>query len=307
MSSTMLQLCQQVIGELGTRTQPAVIAASNDTDLLQILALMNAVGYELQREYQWQALTTEYRFPTVFYTYTGTTTANSTSVTAMSSIVGLASTNQTFIAVGGSIPQDTYVVSASGTTVVLSQAAASAGTAVSITFSQTKYPMPSDYDRLIDGTDWDKSQHWQMIGPETMQQKEWLKSGYISTGPRARYYLQGNTFQIWPPLGVAHTLGFDYVSNLWVTATGVTTGPTKTAFTADTDTAIFPDRVLVLGAKLKYFEIKGFDTTALYRDYTMQRDIAKAADGGSPTLSFAPMPSQVLLNWNSIPDSGYGT
>lgn len=304
MASTMLQLCQQVIAEIGTRTVPTAIASSTDVDLVQILALMNAIGYELQREHQWQGLVTEYRFTTEFYTYTGTTTANSTSVTAMSSIVGLTS-DSTFMAVGGSIPQDTYVTAASGSTVTLSNAAASAGT-VSITFSKTKYAMPSDYDRLIDGTDWDKSQHWQMIGPETMQQKEWLKSGYISSGPRVRYYQQGNKFQIWPPLGVAHLLGFDYVSNLWVTATGGT-NPSKTSFTVDSDTCIFPDRMMVLGTKLKYFEIKGFDTTALYRDYTMQKDIAKASDAGSPTLSFAPLPSQVLINWNNIPDSGYGS
>lgn len=305
--TTMLALQQQVYNEIGTRTTPSSIAGSTDVDIVQMLALMNACGYELQREWQWQALTTEYRFPTVFYTYTGTTTANSTSVTAMSSIVGLSGTNSTFQAVGGSIPQDTYVVSASGTTVVLSQAAASAGTAVSITFSQTKYPLPSDYDRLIDGTDWDKSQHWQMIGPETMQQKEWLKSGYISTGPRIRYYLMGNTFQVWPPLNVAHTLGFDYVSNYWVTGTGITTGPNKTSFTVDTDTCIFPDRLMVLGTKLKYFEIKAFDTTALYRDYMRHLDIAKSSDAGNPTLSFAPQPSQVLIGWGNIPDSNYGT
>lgn len=303
--TTMLQLSQQVIAELGTQTAPASIASSGNVDLLQILALMNATGNELQREYQWQALTTEYRFATVFYTYTGTTTANSTSVTAMSSIVGLTS-DSTFMAVGGSIPQDTYVTAAAGTTVTLSNAAASSGTLVSITFSQTKYALPSDYDRLIDGTDWDKSQHWQMIGPETMQQKEWLKSGYISTGPRVRYYLQGNKFQVWPPLNVAHTLGFDYVSNLWVTAAGGTS-PSKTSFTVDTDTCIFPDRLMVLGTRLRYFEIKGFDTTAVYRDYTTQRDISKAADGGSPTLSFAPLPSQVLIGWDNIPDSGYGS
>lgn len=305
--TTMLQLQQQVYAEIGTRTVPTAIASSTDVDIVQMLALMNSVGYELQREYQWQNLVTEYRFPTVFYTYTGTTAAGSTSVTAMSSIVGLSGTNQTFVAVGGSIPQDTYVVSASGNTVVLSQAAASNGTAVSITFSQTKYPMPTDYDRLIDGTDWDKSQHWQMIGPETMQQKEWLKSGYISSGPRVRYYMQGGMFQIWPPLGVAHTLGFDYVSNYWVTGTGVTTGPNKTSFTVDTDTCVFPDRLMVLGTKLKYFEIKSFDTTSLYRDYSRHLDIAKSSDAGSPTLSMAPLPSQVLINWNNIPDSGYGT
>jgi hypothetical protein len=64
---------------------------------------------------------------------------------------------------------------------------------------------------------------------------------------------------------------------------------------------------MVLGIKKKYFEIKGFDVTALTRDYEKQLNIAKAADAGSPTLSMAPRKSSVLIGWENIPDSNYGT
>jgi hypothetical protein len=83
--------------------------------------------------------------------------------------------------------------------------------------------------------------------------------------------------------------------------------PDKTAFTVDTDKSIFPDRLMVLGTKLKYFEIKGFDTTALYRDYQRHLDLAKAHDAGSPNLAMAPRPANQLIGWINIPDSGYGT
>ena len=83
------------------------------------------------------------------------------------------------------------VVSVSPTTVVLSQAVTSTSTGTFV-FSQVKYALPAAYDRLIDRTDWDKTQHWEMLGPETMQQVQWLKSGFISTGPRVRYYLIKN-------------------------------------------------------------------------------------------------------------------
>ena len=304
--TTMLQLCQQVYAEIGTRTVPSAIASSIDVDIVQMLALMNAVGYELQREWQWQALTQEYRFTMATFSGTGNTTNGVALLTGVSPVIALANLNNYQIT-GNGIPQDTYggVVSG-GTTTALSNAATSNNTGSTYTFTQTKYPMPADYDRLIDGTQWDKSRHWQMIGPETMQQKEWLKSGYISTGPRIRYYLQGNTFQVWPPGGQTDVLGFDYVSNYWVTVGGGS-APLKTSFTADTDTCVFPDRLMVLGTKLKYFEIKSFDTTALYRDYMRHLDIAKSSDQGAPTLSMAPMAAQVLINWNSVPDSGYGS
>ena len=59
--------------------------------------------------------------------------------------------------------------------------------------------------------------------------------------------------------------------------------------------------------KLKYLEAKGLDTTAVYRDFTRQLDIAKANDAGSPDLSMAPRMENVLIGWENIPDSGYGS
>lgn len=301
--TTLLQLVQQARGEMGLSV-PTAVASSLDTDIIQTLALLNAVGYELQRQHNWQALDKEYRFTTVYYTYTGTSTSGNTSLTSMSSIVGL---DSTFMISGTGINQDTYVSTASGSTVVMSQAASASGTGTSFTFGQTKYALPSDWDRQIDRTHYDKSRHWEMLGPESAQQWQWLKSAYISTGPRIRYRILGNYFQIWPLTSSNDYLGFEYISKNWVTASGTTTGPDKTSFTVDSDTCIYPDRLMVLGLKLKYFEVKGFDTTALFRDYTRELNLAKSNDQGSATLSFAPRVSSILIGYENIPDSGYGT
>jgi hypothetical protein len=99
-------------------------------------------------------------------------------------------------------------------------------------------------------------------------------------------------------------LGFEYISNYWARNAG---GTAQGSFLLDTDTSIYPDRLMVLGLKLKYFETKGFETTALYRDYNMQLEIAKSADSGAANLSFAPRISTVLIGWVNIPDSGYGS
>lgn len=303
----MLQLVQQASVEMGLAS-PSTVAGNTTQNVVQTLALLNACGYELERQFQWQAQTVAYTFQTPFFTYTANVSASSTTISNLSSTTGLTTTPTYFQVTGTGIPTNTFLVSvnAGAQTAVLTNTPTTAGTAVSLTFSQVRFAMPSDFDRLIDRTDWDKSQHWEMLGPETAQQWEWLTSGYISTGPRVRYRVFGSVFQIWPALGANHQLGFEYMSNLWVTATGGTV-PTKSAFTVDTDTCIFPDRLMVLGTKLKYFEIKGFDTTALYRDYTMQLDISKANDAGSPTLSLAPRQSSVLIGFENIPDANYGT
>jgi hypothetical protein len=298
---TMLSLIQQATGEMGLSV-PTAIASNTAPDQVQQLALLNAVGKELQREYQWQGITVEYQFNTPFYAYTGTATNGLTTLSGMSSVASL-STN--FMVTGTGIPQNTYYVSDNGTDIVLSNAATATATGT-YTFSQTKFVLPSTFDRLIDRTDWDKTQHWEMLGPETPQQWQWLKSGFISTGPRVRYRMLAQELQIWPPLGANHLLGLEYITSSWV-ALAAGSQPTKAAFTLDTDTCVFNDRLMVLGLKLKYAEAKGLETLALYRDYKNQLDIAKANDGGSPTLSMAPRISSILVGWNNLPDSGYGS
>lgn len=303
MSATMLQLIQQATAEMGVSV-PTSIAGNTQQDVVQELALLNAVGYEVQREHDWQKLIVEYIFNTTYTTTTGTLTDGSAVITGIPSTTGLSTAYQV---VGVGVNNASYIESVdSGTQVTMTQAATESGTGVAITFAKVKYSFPSDFDRLIDRTDWDKTQHWEMLGPETPQQWQWLKSGYISTGPRVRFRPLQGLFQIWPAISSVHSLGFEYVGNKWVYASG-STQPDKTAFTVDTDTCVFPDRLMVLGLKKKYFEAKGFDTTALTRDYLMQLDVSKANDAGSQTLSFAPRISNILVGWENIPDAGYGS
>jgi hypothetical protein len=302
MSSTMLALIQQGMGELG-QAVPTYVAGNTATDTIQQLALLNAVGYELQQQHDWEHAVTAYRFTTAYLSTTGNTTVNSPIVTNIPTTAALVA--GTYMAIGSPINSDTYILSVdSATQVTLSQNCVSTGTAVAINFCKTKYALPSDYDRQIEKTQWDKTKHWAMLGPMTAQQWELLKSGYISTGPRIRYRITGGTFQIWPPTTSSEYLGFEYMSGNWAFDT---TGASKSSFTVDTDTCVYSDRLMVLGFKLKYWETKGFDTTAFNRDYTQQLSIAKASDAGSQTLSMAPRLGSILIGPDQIPDQNFGS
>jgi hypothetical protein len=172
-----------------------------------------------------------------------------------------------------------------------------------VTFQKVRYDLPADYDAIIPRTQWDKSKRWELLGPEDAQQWQWLLSGYISTGPRIRWRLLGKYFQIWPGMSYDEVLGFEYRSNGWVEDAA---GAPKTSFTADSDTCIYPDRLMVLSTKLKYFEAKGFDTTAMYRNYLQELETCIAQDTSAANLSFAPRPGTVLIGYDNLPDSGFG-
>lgn len=301
MSSTLLQLVQQAMGEMGLPT-PTTVSSSADDQVLQCLRLINAAGYELQRQHPWQALTKQY-INNVAYESGGV------SATAGFAFISFSLSNTTvdatYMVSGTGIPQGTYVVARPTSTLAqLSQNVTVSGNGP-WNFAKVKYAMPSDYDRKVDRTDWDKTKHWEMVGPETAQQWEWLLSGFVATGPRIHYRIFGNYYQIWPMISAAEVLGFEYISNAWALATDGTTA--KSSFTADTDTCIFPDRLMVLALKLKFWQIKGFDTTSFQRDYDMELGISKANDAGSPTLSMAPRPTEQLITLANVPDSGYGS
>ena len=299
----MLQLVNQVQNELNLAVSTSV-AGNPNTDVQQILALMNAAGYELIKEYDWQALQVQYRFYTQAITTDATTVNGSTTLTVDggTSLTGV--TNQWGIT-GYNINQDTQVVSVdTGANVItMSQMASGTGTG-SVVLAQTAYTLPDDFEAITDRTQWDKTKHWEALGPEDAQQWQWLKSGYISTGPRIRWRILDNQFQVWPPMNTQEYIGWEYKSKGWARSA---TGAVKTSFTADTDTTVLDDRIMVLYTKLKYFQIKAFDTTALTQDYQRYLSIAKANDKGAPNLSFAPYPSKVLIGYANIPDTGYGS
>lgn len=295
----MLQIIRAATAELGI-PQPASVVGVQSTDTIQLLALLNGLGGDLQRKYIWEALCVEYRFSTQFLTATGTTTAGSAVVTGLSSTAGLDSTYQV---IGTGINTDTYVkTNDSAMQVTLNQPATATGT-VSLNFCKTKYAFPADYDRVQDRTQWDKSKHWEMLGPETAQQWQWLKSGYISTGPRIRWRIFGSLFQTWPPIATVDYLGFEYISNGWASNAALTA---QSSFLADTDTCIYPDRLMVTGLKMRYQQAKGlgFD---FVDEFNEQLSIAFGNDSGAETLSMGGAPgADRLIGWDNIPDSGYG-
>lgn len=296
--ATLLQNVQDVCLELGLPV-PSIVANNTDETVLQLKALMNRVGDTLTTENDWQALIKEYRFQTVYYQSNGSVAFNATQITGLSGISGVTSD---FMVIGPGVMQDTFVTSTGSTTADINIPATGDGSG-QYTFGQVNYAMPADYQRMVNKTQYNKSNRWSIIGPKDAQEWQWLKASYVTTGPRMRFRIAGNKFVVWPMPSSQVVLGFEYQSGSWVVDQS---GAYKQRFTADTDTSLFPDRLMVLGTKLKYFEIKGFDTTTLYADYNRELSKFKAQDAGADTLSLAPKYPNILLTQNNLPDTGFG-
>jgi hypothetical protein len=261
---------------------------------------MNRIGDSMSTENDWQFLSREYRFQTVFKSYTGTVTSGSQTISALSSVVGLSTD---FMVTGTGISQDTFVTAVGTTTATINIPADNSAVGATLTFGQAEYDMPADYDRIVNKTQYNKSDNWALLGPKDPQEWQWLKASYAATGPRIRWRIQGNQFVIWPAPSAVETMGFEYQSGYWAKDS---TGVAKAKLTADSDTSYFPDRLLILGTKLKYWEIKGFDTTNLSADFGRELLKFKGANAGADTLSLAPRYPDLLLSQANLPDTGYG-
>src|SRR5512137_1182135 len=105
MSQTMLQLVQQTAAELNLAV-PTFVAGNQSQDVQQILALMNGAGYDLVKEYDWQALQVQYRFYTQAINTTGTS-VNGTYVLQIDEDIDLSGVTTQWQVTGTNINQDT--------------------------------------------------------------------------------------------------------------------------------------------------------------------------------------------------------
>jgi hypothetical protein len=168
---------------------------------------------------------------------------------------------------------------------------------------QVNYPVPEDFARPISQTEWDRVSNWPLMGPDTPQQWQYLKSGIQTGGPRQRFRLVGNNMEIWPvPGSSSTTLSYFYVSKWWaMTAVGQ---PIPKA-TRDDDSCIFDDRLMVSGIKLRFFQAKGFDTSSFAADFQANLDDALSQDSGAPVLSMARDRNLPLISVFNIPDGSW--
>jgi hypothetical protein len=171
---------------------------------------------------------------------------------------------------------------------------------------QEDYALPADFNGIIDQTHWDRTNHWNVFGQATPQQWAWLTGGVVTQGPRTSYRIRDNMFQIFPA-GQADgwNISFEYLSKGWCYNPSAP-NEFKALATTDQDVAIFTDRLMVAGVKLKFFEVKGFDTRAFQKDFDNAISAALGRDQGAPKLTLSPRPQSIYIGPQNIQDGNWG-
>jgi len=271
-------------------------------------ALVNREGRELASRVSnnegWPELRREYKFPLVVDTsQTGDIVSGSAVITNIPSTASLA-VGYGLIATG--IPANTHIVSIdSATQVTLDYAATSSGTGVSLHFGKDQYDFPSDFQYLINRTGWDRSRKWELVGPVTAQEWQFLESGYPATGFLYRYrIMQGKIFYHPIPESVSN-IAFEYYTNQWCTSAS---GVGQTQFAADDDVPLLQDFLLTLGLKWRFLAAKSLGYAQELRTYEDAVERAMARSGSGRDLSLdARAGFMRLVDLRNVTDSGYGS
>ena len=129
-------------------------------------------------------------------------------------------------------------------------------------------------------TFWDRSSSLPVLGPLTDTQWQTLK-GLNTTGPRYYYRIRGGHLLINPTPAASLSWAFEYVSKNWI-LNGATY---KQYFTADDDTVLLPEDLVIMGLRWRWKKEKGLDYDEDFRTYEMQVKDALGRDGGKVTLS----------------------
>lgn len=147
----------------------------------------------------------------------------------------------------------------------------------------TLWPLPTDFERTLPGEAFWSSTYptIPLIGP--MADEEFLAAKALPVFPvRPIWRLIGTKVEIWPALAAGEIVNSQYRTLNWVVASdGVTT---KAAFTQDSDTVLFPERILTLGVIWRYKRSKGFDYAEEFRTYQMEREKVAGHNAGSRVI-----------------------
>ena len=141
--------------------------------------------------------------------------------------------------------------------------------------------VPSDFDRFVNDTFFNRTEKRKLEGPLTPQQWQFHKSVVATTLVEA-FRQRGDDILITPTPTAGQTMAYEYISKNWCETSGA---DEQAAWASDTDVGILSEELMTLGIIWRWQRAKGLDYAESFRTYEMQVAQAMLKDGGKPTLN----------------------
>lgn len=167
----------------------------------------------------------------------------------------------------------------------------------------TSFPLPVDYGRMVNQTQWASKNRRPMFGPMSPQGWSWIQFGIVSVGVYYRYRIIGNRFHVFPTPAVGEEFNFYYISKNWVY------DPLKDIYESvvdeDTDQTVFDDFLIIAGMKMKLWTAKGMEATELSREFNYMLDAEKSQTQGAPVIALDARWEYLYISGQNVPDGSW--
>ncbi len=142
--------------------------------------------------------------------------------------------------------------------------------------------VPSDFRRFIDHTFFNRTRKREVVGPLTPQ--EWQQQvSLTATVVVDAFRMRGDSILMVPNPQAGDSMAYEYIGKFWVDTDSDGTAD-AIAFAADTDTVLFDEGLLKLGAIWRYNEAKGLDYAEAFRTYEKKKKRLIGDDGGARVM-----------------------
>lgn len=174
------------------------------------------------------------------------------------------------------------------------------------------YPLPADYQRHIDQTDWNPTNRLPLGGPLTPQDWTYLTNTNLASSTiYISFREKDGLFSILPQpptasLLVGQVITFEYISRYWVATSAAPTVLAKDAPNAPDDILLFDPILIQKLLKLRFKEAKGFDTTSASQQFNNALMSFGGQDKSAPILSAARSRGFPYIDDRNVPETNYG-
>ena len=153
--------------------------------------------------------------------------------------------------------------------------------------ASVSYSLPSDFERLIPGTGWDRTNQFPLNGNIPVQRHQyWLSSSVVAPITRKEFRLfignNSQTLYVHPSPGDGDVLSFLYIKKHWVT--NETSASAADTIAADTDRTLYKPELMVKELKWRFRAAKGLDATVFKIEADNLREVLIARDQATGTL-----------------------
>ena len=167
------------------------------------------------------------------------------------------------------------------------------------------YALPSDFDRLVLKTSYNRSDNDILTGPISSAEYQLVNHGMATTGTTEKFRLKAASnalkFELDPTPSSTQTIGFEYVSNQFCQSSG---GSGQAAWAADTDVGILDETTMEMGITWRFKAAHGLDFAEDFRQYQLEVRQAVARNGSSPVLQLDDARKLIVGPYQS--DGNYG-